>query len=156
MGNSLGDVFYPDNPKRRVTIIKLTQQIFKFMTLNFRATNHLTNFLREQQVEDAAKFEPIYMEDNQTLEYNSKILQQRIIEVGKIIHTIDKVLEKQLDQASYQELRNIDLSLEDRSKAVEKATAIVTGATASALAVCVKIASSGILSPMIDVLGVVY
>ena len=158
MGNVLGDVFYPDNPKRRSKVIQLTQQIADYMKQNFRATNNLTNFLKESNVEGAANFNPIAVDENQTLQYNSRVLQNRIIEVQKIIEKIDKTLADQLDPALYRNLQNVDLSFQDRLQDAKKATTIVTGVilAATTIAVCAAIASGGLLAPVVAVLGIVY
>ena len=156
MGNVLGDLFYPDNPKRRTTVIRLTQQIADFMKQNFRATNNLTNFLKENNVEGADNFDPIAVDEDQTLKHNSLILQNRIKDVQKIIEKIDKTLADQLDPALYRNLQNVDLSFMDRIETAKKATTIVTGVviTAVTIAVCVAIASGGILAPVVAVLGI--
>ena len=156
MGNVLGDLFYPDNPKRRSKVIQLTQQIADYMKQNFRATNHLTNFLKENNVEGAANFNPIAVDENQTLKYNSLILQNRIKDVQKIIEKIDKTLAGQLDPALYRNLQNVDTSFQDRIETAKKATIIVTGVvlTAATIAVCVAIASGGVLAPVVGVLGI--
>ena len=85
MGNVLGDLFYPDNPKRRAKVLQLTQRIADYMKQNFRATNHLTKFLQANNVEEVRDLKPISVDMNQTLKYNSKRLQDRIILIQSVI-----------------------------------------------------------------------
>lgn len=155
MGNALGDLFYPGNPERRRRVIQLTQKLYDYLTANFRATNRLTEYLNEHVYD--ANFNPISINEEETLQFNCNVLKQRITEVQAIVKRIDKLLADKLDPALYQRLTNIDLSFEERIQTANNALHIVTGVvvTAAAVAVCVAIASGGILVPVVAAIGAV-
>ena len=153
MGQVFADLFYPDNPKRRTQVVQLTQNMYDFMQANFRATNKLTDFLNEN-VEEAS-FAHIAVDENKSLKDNSNLLIGRIEAAQAIIEKIDNELAEKLDPGLYRVLTNVDLSFQDRMDTAQKATHVVTGVviTVAAIAVCVAIASGGILAPVVAVLG---
>ena len=155
MGASLGDLFYPGNPERRRKVIQLSQKLYDYIKANFRATNVLSKFLNDHVVK--AHFEPIDVDENQTIKFNSDVLCQRIKEIQNIIGKIDRKLAEELDPKLYRKLTDVDVSFEDRVQTASNVLHVVAGivATAAAVAVCVTIASGGILAPVVAVLGVV-
>lgn len=155
MGNAVGDLLYPGNPKRRRQVLGLVQQIADYMKRYFRVTNKLTDFLKESNVEGAANLDPIFVDENETLAHNSKILQNRILMVAKIIEVIDKKLAEKLDPASYKKLKDADVSFQERLEIAKKAKTIVTGVipAAATTVVCEAIASLQFLVPVADFLG---
>lgn len=155
MGNAVGDLLYPGNPKRRRQVLGLVQQIADYMKRYFRVTNKLTDFLKESNVEGAANLDPIFVDENETLAHNSKILQNRILMVAKIIEVIDKKLAEKLDPALYKKLKDADVSFQERLEVAKKAKTIVTGVipAAATTVVCEAIASLQFLVPVADFLG---
>lgn len=155
MGNSIGDLFYPDNPKRRRRVIQLSQKLYDYMIANFRATNRLTEYLNKHV--HGANFNPIHINEEETLQFNCNVLKKRIAEVQAIVEKIDKLLADELDPALYRQLTDVDLSFEERVQTANNALHIVTGVivTAAAVAVCVAIASGGILVPVVAAIGAV-
>ena len=153
MGQVFADLFYPDNPKRRAKVVQLTQNMYDYMQANFRATNRLTDFLNENI--DGTSFNHIAVDENKSLKDNSNLLIGRIEAAQEIIEKVDKEIAAKLDPALYRKLTNVDLSFQDRMETAQKATHIVTGVviTVTAIAVCVAIASGGILAPVVAVLG---
>jgi uncharacterized membrane protein YdfJ with MMPL/SSD domain len=153
MGQVFADLFYPDNPKRRAKVIQLTQSMYDYMQANFRATNRLTDFLNENV--DGTSFDHIAVDEDKSLKDNSNLLIGRIEAAQDIIEKIDKELAAKLDPTLYRNLTNVDLSFQDRMETAQKATHVVTGVviTVAAIAVCVAIASGGILAPVVAVLG---
>ena len=153
MGQVFSDLFYPDNPKRRAKVVRLTQNMYDYMQSNFRATNKLTDFLNENI--DGTNFSHIAVDENKSLKDNSNLLIGRIEAAQAIIEKIDKELAEKLDPGLYRNLKNVDLSFQDRMETAQKATHVVTGVviTVAAIAVCVAIASGGILAPVVAVLG---
>ena len=84
-----------------------------------------------------AHFQPISMDDNQTMKYNSDVLCQRIKE-QEIVGKIDKKLSEDLDPKLCRQLTNVDLPYEDRVQAASNALHIAgTVSTATAVAMCV-------------------
>ena len=154
MGASLGDLFYPGNSEHRHKVVQLTQKLYDYMKANFRATNVLSEFMNAYVAE--APFLPISVDGNQTIKYNSDVLCQRIKEIQEIVEKIDKKLSEDLDPNLYRQLMKLDLPYEDR---VETASNVVyiagTASTATAVAVCVALASKEILRPVVAVLEVV-
>lgn len=155
MGVNWGDLFYPGNPERRRRVVQLSQKLYDYMKANFRATNALSQFLNAHT--DEAQFSPISVDECQTVKYNSDVLCERIREIQRIVEKIDKTLAEKLDPKLYRELTNVNLSFEDRIQKASNVLHIVAGvvSTAAAIAVCVAIASGGILAPVVAVLGVV-
>ena len=153
MGQVFADLFYPDNPKRRTKVVQLTQSLYDHMHSNFRATNNLTDFLNENV--QGTSFNHISVDENKSLKDNSNLLIDRIEAAQAIIKKIDEELAAKLDPDLYRQLTNVDLSFQDRMETAQKATHVVTGViiTVAAIAVCVAIASGGILAPVVAVLG---
>ena len=153
MGNAVGDLFYPDNPKRRRQVLGLVQQIADYMKRYFRVTNNLTNFLKENNVEGAANLDPIFVDENETLGHSSKILQNRILTVQKIIEVVDKKLADGLDPALYGKLKDADVSFQERLEIAKKVKTIGTG---TAMVICVAVANLGFLVPVSEFLGILF
>ena len=155
MGNELGDLFYPDNPTRRRRVIQLSQKLYDYIKANFRATNRLTEFLNKHV--RGANFNPINVNEEETVRFNCDVLTQRIVEVQAFIEKVDKLLADKLDPALYRQLSDVDLSFEKRVQTANNALYIVTGlvVTAASVAVCVAIASGGILVPVVAAIGAV-
>ena len=153
MGNAVGDLFYPDNPKRRRQVLGLVQQIADYMKRYFRVTNNLTNFLKENNVEGAANLDPIFVDENETLGHSSKILQNRILTVQKIIEVVDKKLADGLDPALYGKLKDADVSFQERLEIAKKVKTIGTG---TAMVICVAVANLGFLVPVAEFLGILF
>ena len=112
MGNVFGDLFYPGNPERRRRVIQLSQKLCDYMNANFRATNCLTEYLNKNV--HGANFSPISVNEQETLKFNTDVLLQRITEVQEMVEKVDKLLAEKLDPALYRQLRDADLSFEDR------------------------------------------
>lgn len=155
MGVSWGDLFYPGNPERRRRVVKLSQKLYDYMKANFRATNALSEFLNTHTHE--AHFSPISVDEDETIKFNSDLLCERIKEIQRIVEKVDKTLAEKLDPKAYKELTDVNLSFENRVQMASNVLHVVAGivTTAAAIAVCVAIASGGILAPVVAVLGVV-
>lgn len=124
------------------------------MKANFRATNVLSEFMNAHVAE--APFLPISVDDTQTIKYNSDILCQRIKENQEIVEKIDKKLSEDLDPNLYRQLTKLDLPYEDRVQTASNVVYIAgTVSTATAVAVCVALASEHIFGSVVLVLKVV-
>ena len=154
MGVRWSDVFYPDNPERRRKVIQLSQQLYDSMSANFRATNRFMDFLNRHVKK--CKLTHIKVDEEMTLEQNSKILIAAIEKIQAIVERVDRHLKEKLDPGIYRKLRNIDLSFRDRISTAENSMHVVAtvAATAAAIAVCVAIASFGVLAPVVAVIGI--
>ncbi len=156
MGASLGDLFYPDNPERRRKVVALTQKLYDYMKANFRATNALSDFLNSD-VTIHTGFKHIDVLEDQTLKDNCDILLERIHAIQAIVEKVDEKIKEQLDPELYRKLKDMNISFKNRTQIAENVLHAVAGiaATAAAIAVCVAIASGGILAPVVAVIGVV-
>lgn len=155
MGNTLGDLFYPDNPKRRAKVVQLTQTLYDYMKANFRASNHLSDFLNKNCTN--CNFEHISVNEDHTVKQNCDVLETRIKQMQAIIEKVDKLLAEKLDPDLYRKLTNVDISFEERVQTAKNVMHVVTGVViaAAAIAVIAAIASGGVLAPVIAVIGLV-
>lgn len=155
MGGSLSDIFYPGNPARRRKVVQESQRLYDYMKANFRATNALSDFLNSHV--NKAHFDNIYVNENQTIKENCNVLINRIDEIQAIIKKVDEKIKEKLDPTLYRKLTDRNVSFKNRAQIAENVLHVVAGvvATAAAIAVCVAIASGGILAPVVAVIGVV-
>jgi hypothetical protein len=155
MGINWSDVFYPGNPQRRHKAIVLTQKLYDTMKGNFRATNHLIDFLNDHIKN--CNLHHINVDEEKTLEDNSNILTHAIKKIQHIVEEVDQRLKDKLDPDIYRKLTNVDLSFQERIETAKEVIHVVAEvvATTTAIVVCVAIASLGFLAPVVAVVGAV-
>lgn len=155
MGAALGDLFYPGNPARRLKVVAMTQKLYDYMKSTFRATNSLCDFLNSHL--KGSNFYHIEVDDHKTVRDNCHVLLERIHQVQAVVGRIDEKIKEQLDPELYEKLQDEDISLNNRAQIAENVLHVVAGVvgTALAVAVCVAIASGGILAPLVAAIGVV-
>nr|XP_055074676.1 single-pass membrane and coiled-coil domain-containing protein 3-like isoform X1 [Misgurnus anguillicaudatus] len=113
---NFADIFYPENPKMRETLIRKSQEIVELMKNNFRATNQLIDVLKEHL---GLRFNPITLNESATVKANCDVLIQRIREIQTRLEKIDKELMEKLEPDLYEKLKTRDLSIPERAKVSE-------------------------------------
>nr|XP_055074677.1 single-pass membrane and coiled-coil domain-containing protein 3-like isoform X2 [Misgurnus anguillicaudatus]XP_055074678.1 single-pass membrane and coiled-coil domain-containing protein 3-like isoform X2 [Misgurnus anguillicaudatus] len=107
------DIFYPENPKLRETLIRRSQEVAELMKNNFRATNQLIEILRKHL---RLCFNPITLNERATVKANCDVLIQRVREIQAQLAKIDEKLMKELEPDLYEKLKKKDLSILERAK----------------------------------------
>ncbi|XP_073717387.1 single-pass membrane and coiled-coil domain-containing protein 3-like isoform X2 [Misgurnus anguillicaudatus] len=121
---NFADIFYPENPKMRETLIRKSQEIVELMKNNFRATNQLIDVLKEHL---GLRFNPITLNESATVKANCDVLIQRIREIQTRLEKIDKELVEKLEPDLYEKLKTRDLSIPERAKVSEVLRGIQCG-----------------------------
>nr|XP_055073888.1 single-pass membrane and coiled-coil domain-containing protein 3-like [Misgurnus anguillicaudatus] len=121
---NFADIFYPENPKMRETLIRKSQEIVELMKNNFRATNQLIDVLKEHL---GLRFNPITLNERATVKANCDVLIQRIREIQTRLENIDKELMEKLEPDLYEKLKTRDLSIPERAKVSEVLRGIQCG-----------------------------
>ena len=123
MGVAWGDVFYPDNPKRRDEVVRLTTRVYILMERNFEELNRLIDYLNKY-LNVSPRIQRAFIDKEGTFKDNSDRFVGRVTEVQRAVADIDKDLAERIEPDLYREIKLPDTTFDKR---LEKAKKAVTG-----------------------------
>ena len=123
MGVAWGDVFYPDNPKRRDEVVRLTTHVYLLMERNFEELNRLIDYLNKY-LNVSPRIQRVFLDKEGTFKDNSDRFVGRVTEVQRTVADIDKELAERIEPNLYREIKFPDTTFEKRLEKAKKATTI--------------------------------
>ena len=105
---SWSDLFYPDNPKRRTEVIRLSQRLWDSMKINFEATNDLIDCIHDHL--HGRTFAKIYVDEDATIKDNCETIINRMHEIQDFIEEKNEKCKELLDPELYEKLMSVDTS----------------------------------------------
>ena len=153
---SWSDIFYPDNPKRREDVVRMTTKLKTLMEGNFDATNDLIDLLNKH-IKPNPMLEHIRVDDTATIKANADVLIARISQIQTIVEEYDTKLADKLDPELYRKLKDPDTSFKETLAIVKKViTATVgIGATVAGIAIVTAIKTGAILGGVVASIGII-
>ena len=152
---SWGDIFYPDNPKRREDVVRMTTKLKTLMEGNFDATNDLIDLLNKH-VKPNPMLEHIRVDDTATIKANADVIIACISQIQTIVDEFDKTLSEKLDPELYRKLSDPNTGFKETLATAKKAVSATIGlaATVASIAVIIAIKTGAILVKVVTSIGV--
>lgn len=154
MGGGWSDIFYPDNPKRREEVVKLSARLFTLMENNFSAVNELCDVINEH-IPQSSPLQHIYVKKNDSIKNNCDVLTDRIEQIQDIVNQVDAELAKKIEPDLYKNLTSPDLTVGDRLQKINSiftATLSTVGSVAGIVLV-VAINAGAFLATAVAAIG---
>ena len=140
---SLGDLFFPGNPERRVKVVSLATEIKTYMEQNFYSTNNLIDVLNDN-ITPSPNLQKIDVSQSDTLSKNADVLINKMEEIQAIVDDYDNKMAEELEPDLYRALTDPDISFVNRFRAAKQAVSIIIGVIATLATVAVIIAVKGL------------
>ena len=153
---SWADIFYPDNPKRRNDVVRITTKLRTLMEGNFSATNDLIDLLNEH-VKPSPMLKHIEVDDDATIKANADVLIARISEIQAVIEKYNTKLAQELDPELYRKLTDPDTKFKETLAIIKKVITVSVGigATVAGIAVVTAISTGAILTGVVATIGII-
>ncbi|KAK1138226.1 single-pass membrane and coiled-coil domain-containing protein 3-like [Acipenser oxyrinchus oxyrinchus] len=137
------DIFYPNNPKYRDEIIRMTQELESLMENNFRATNRLSKLFNE---EFSTSLREIKVDRSKSIKENCYTLIGAIREIQNEVAKIDEELKEKLEPDLYKKLSDLSVPITDRIQIASKVLIGSIGILGAAASVAlISLISKGVI-----------
>ena len=115
MAADVSDIFYPGDPLQRQKSLVLSQMVFIALISDFRAVNHLSEFLKKEVKWDhvTTDLTALKMDRNETIRHNCEILLRRTEKLQEIVHKLDRIFQDRLETHLYWSLSNMHSDFSD-------------------------------------------
>lgn len=156
MGADVSNILYPDDPMRRQKALVLSQMIFVALSSNFRAVNHLSDFLKRELLlkNVSTNLTSLKMDRSETIKHNCEVLQSRIEEIQEIISEMDTIFQNRLETELYLKLIHAHTEFSDTlvpaKQALDKLSDVVQ--SSGGIAVIATVGHKRILKHLISAL----
>ena len=152
---SWSDIFYPDNPRRRAEVIRLSQKLYDLMGDNFQATNELIDCIHDHL--PGRSFAKIYVDEQASIKYNCATIIGRIHEIQDFLEEKCKKLKELLDPELYEKLMSVDTSFLEKlrlaGKISDSSLAIIGSIAGVAVVGCIR--AGMILVSLVESVGMI-
>ncbi|XP_041087640.1 single-pass membrane and coiled-coil domain-containing protein 3-like [Polyodon spathula] len=129
---SWSDMFFPDNPRRREEVVRLSQELLCLMENNFQVTNRLSELLNQEI--KTTSLGKISVDKHKSIRENCEVLIGTIRSIQDEVAKMDVKLRERLEPALYQKLHNLTIPISDRiniaGRVLRSAFGILTSSTA--------------------------